>query len=254
MSDKLREAAQAAYKAMIAAELSDGSKREWEAAVDGLKAALAESAIKESLTVAEPVAWELRKGKTDRVLLEITNNQLRAHDWKCSLEEVVPLYAAPQPQQVEEQEPFGYFQYATHLDAWVQNRDSNKGVAFYTTPQPQQAEKQEPAAWMCSDESLVHKGYSRFSKNCEGAWNIPVYTTPQPQQEKQPYAFEASMYSKGGMKIDPVTGNVSIGTPQPQREWVGLTEQQIIDLFHEAGDDPFDFTCAIEAKLKEKNT
>jgi hypothetical protein len=137
MSDKLREAAQAAYKAMIAAELSDGSKREWEAAVDGLKAALAESAIKESLTVAEPVAWELRKGKTDRVLLEITNNQLRAHDWKCSLEEVVPLYAAPQPQQVEEQEPFGYFQYATHLDAWVQNRDSNKGVAFYTTPQPQ---------------------------------------------------------------------------------------------------------------------
>ena len=43
MSDKLRAAAQAAYKAMIAAELSDGSKREWEAAVDGLKAALAET-------------------------------------------------------------------------------------------------------------------------------------------------------------------------------------------------------------------
>jgi hypothetical protein len=48
MSDKLREAAQAAYKAMIAAELSDGSKREWEAAVNGLRAALAEP---------EPVAW-----------------------------------------------------------------------------------------------------------------------------------------------------------------------------------------------------
>lgn len=44
----------------------------------------------------EPVAWELRKGKTDRVLLEITNDPRRAHDWKCSLEEVVPLYAAPQ--------------------------------------------------------------------------------------------------------------------------------------------------------------
>ena len=42
MSKKLREAAQAAYKAMIAAELSDGSKREWDAAVDGLKDALAE--------------------------------------------------------------------------------------------------------------------------------------------------------------------------------------------------------------------
>ena len=32
-------------------------------------------------------------------------------------------------------EPFGYFQYALHLDAWVQNRDSDKGVAFYTRPQ-----------------------------------------------------------------------------------------------------------------------
>jgi hypothetical protein len=53
MSDKLRAAAQAAYKAMIAAELSDGSKREWEAAVDGLKAALAEPAIKDSLTASE---------------------------------------------------------------------------------------------------------------------------------------------------------------------------------------------------------
>jgi uncharacterized UPF0160 family protein len=39
--------------------------------------------------------------------------------------------------EAEKQEPFGYFQYSMHMDAWVQNRDSNKGVAFYTTPQPQ---------------------------------------------------------------------------------------------------------------------
>ena len=80
MTDKLRAAAKAAYKAMIAAELSDGSKREWDAAVDGLKdalaepeekllsihrldqwlkASLAEPTVQESLTVAEqePVAW-----------------------------------------------------------------------------------------------------------------------------------------------------------------------------------------------------
>ena len=43
----------------------------------------------------EPVAWELRKGKTDRVLLQITNDRETAHNWKCSLEEVVPLYTAP---------------------------------------------------------------------------------------------------------------------------------------------------------------
>jgi hypothetical protein len=28
-------------------------------------------------------------------------------------------------------EPFGYFQYDIRLDAWVQNRINNKGVAFY---------------------------------------------------------------------------------------------------------------------------
>jgi hypothetical protein len=43
----------------------------------------------------EPVAWELRAGKTDRVLIEITNNPERAHNWKASLHEVVPLYTAP---------------------------------------------------------------------------------------------------------------------------------------------------------------
>ena len=66
MSDKLRVAAKAAYKAMIAAELSDGSKREWEAAVDGLKAALAEPAIKDSLTVQRP--WV---GLTDDEILRL---------------------------------------------------------------------------------------------------------------------------------------------------------------------------------------
>ena len=36
--------------------------------------------------------------------------------------------------EAEKQEPFGYFKYAMHFDAWVQNRDSNQGVAFYTHP------------------------------------------------------------------------------------------------------------------------
>ena len=33
-----------------------------------------------------------------------------------------------------DQEPFGYFQYSIQLDAWVQNRINDKGVAFYITP------------------------------------------------------------------------------------------------------------------------
>lgn len=51
--ERMKVAAQAAYRAMVAMELSDGSKREWDAAVAGLRAALAEPAIKDSLTVAE---------------------------------------------------------------------------------------------------------------------------------------------------------------------------------------------------------
>jgi len=42
---------------------------------------------------------------------------------------------------------------------------------------PMDAE-QEPVAWMCADEDMTQKGYSRFSRNCAGEWNIPVYTTP----------------------------------------------------------------------------
>lgn len=42
----------------------------------------------------------------------------------------------------------------------------------------EQADQAQPVAWMCSDASLMQRGYSRFSRNCEGAWNIPVYTTP----------------------------------------------------------------------------
>lgn len=42
---------------------------------------------------------------------------------------------------------------------------------------PMSAE-QEPVAWMCADEDMTRKGYSRFSRNCEGDWSIPVYTAP----------------------------------------------------------------------------
>jgi hypothetical protein len=35
---------------------------------------------------------------------------------------------------LDNDQPFGYFQYSIQLDAWVQNRINNKGVAFYTTP------------------------------------------------------------------------------------------------------------------------
>ena len=88
--------------------------------------------------------------------------------------------------------------------------------------QPKTQPEQEPVAWMCADESLINKGYARFSHVCMGDWKIPVYTTP------------------------------------PQRTWVGLTEEDLKLLSAEwrivYGAWMDDFARDIEAKLKEKNT
>jgi hypothetical protein len=80
----------------------------------------------------------------------------------------------------------------------------------------------EPVAWMCADESLINKGYARFSHVCMGEWKIPVYTTP------------------------------------PQRTWAGLTEEELKPICAEwrivYGAWMDDFAKDIEAKLKEKNS
>lgn len=69
------------------------------------------------------------------------------------------------------------------------------------------------------------------------------------EAKDEPYALEASIFSNDRVKIDPVTGNVSIGTPQ--RTWVGLTQEEIENSYVPNYQEQ---TRAIEAKLKEKNT
>jgi len=75
----------------------------------------------------------------------------------------------------------------------------------------------EPVAWMCADESLINKGYARFSHVCMGDWKIPVYTT------------------------------------KPQRTWVGLTDEEKHEIRYSHMTSA-EFIEFIEAKLKEKNT
>ena len=74
--------------------------------------------------------------------------------------------------------------------------------------------EQEPVAWMCADESLINKGYARFSHVCMGDWKIPVYTTP------------------------------------PQRTWVWLTNEEIKQM---GLSNYIKVVRETEAKLKEKN-
>jgi hypothetical protein len=59
----------------------------------------------------------------------------------------------------QKQEPFGYFQFDLRLDAWVQNRHSDKGVAFYTSP---------PQRHPLTDEEILqtaHKRHARINNN-----------------------------------------------------------------------------------------
>ena len=69
-------------------------------------------------------------------------------------------------------------------DAWNEAIKALRAAIESPTP--------EPVAWMCSDEELLHKGYSRFSKTCVGAWNIPVYTAP-PQHQAEPVVWQFRM-------------------------------------------------------------
>jgi hypothetical protein len=104
-------------------------------------------------------------------------------------------------------------------------------------------EKQEPVLWQWKDSEMV----TPFDKTNVEGWT-PLYTTPQPQQE--PVGING-LTEKETNATASVFGLVK-DAPQPQREWVGLTEEDIIDCLGETywGD----IIKKAEAKLKEKNT
>jgi hypothetical protein len=71
----------------------------------------------------------------------------------------------------------GYFQVKHDLESDISKAKSAITAIKEALAQPEQ----EPVAWMCADESLINKGYARFSHVCMGDWKIPVYTT-KPQR------------------------------------------------------------------------
>jgi hypothetical protein len=67
----------------------------------------------------------------------------------------------------------------------------------------------------------AHWGNEDFKEGCHRSWNAAIkYTTP----------------------------------PAAQRQWVGLTDVNAVELWQLARHDIVDFARVIEAKLKEKNT
>ena len=99
------------------------------------------------------------------------------------------------------------------VDAGGDTYTANQGAARFMRilanvepahPLPQQpATHGEPVAWMCSDDDLLCMGYSKFSKDCSGAWNIPVYTAPQPA----PAHIKAMQQALEALEISPYMSN-----------------------------------------------
>jgi hypothetical protein len=123
--------------------------------------------------------------------------------------------------------PFGYFRYDIRLDAWVQSRDSNRGVAFYTTP-PQQEAKVEPVAWR---DAAMRLGEELSSVGPDGYYDMDA-------KEWLDWAMEQNPRGKHSL---------------PQRTWVGLTDEEKIIMSR------YDLEYAaligeVERKLKELNT
>jgi len=122
----------------------------------------------------------------------------------------------------EKQEPVGYFK--KEGDVWNQYYEDypnpDELTALYTHPQPE-AEKQEP------------NGYLWFTHHMEQR-----FTHYKPRQE-QMIGEARPVYTH----------------PQPKREWVGLTDEDIWQLRRDGANEVSDkHFKAIEAKLKEKNT
>ena len=101
--------------------------------------------------------------------------------------------------------------------------------------------EQHPVAFVNADHlqglTLGHYGYAEiYTDESEG--RVPVYTTPPPAAQPE--------------QVDcPRCGHVC-----SQRKWVGLTPEEILDLFDRNnvyGSKWIEFARTVEAKLKAKN-
>ena len=136
----------------------------------------------------------------------------------------------------------------------VQVRDAIK--------QARAAPVQEPLTWLKTIETLG--GFGKFVEakpNEKGA--KPVYLAPpaQPAPVQEPVA---TVQCINGVTIGYLDVMQPVGTklyttqPAAQRQWVGLTDEEIAEIYLVNTDKPLKpewlFARAIEAKLKDKNS
>jgi len=154
-------------------------------------------------------------------------------------------------------------------DAIEQGVDLNQiGAKHILDKAIAEAEKQEPFAWMSNESAyrLKHGGNSKGTVPVHAkkstASKIPLYTRPQTTQEPAAWGME----HPDGDIIDVITpeehareeGGYRVALyrePQPKREWVWLTPEEITALKHNGKRyiSSQDFARAVEALSKEKN-
>jgi hypothetical protein len=157
---------EAMKQALEALELCDGAQRAdgvviyTDQEIAALRQAIAEAEKQEPVAWINAVmeqaqvfasAWSLVGGRFDDGSAmddaEVAKNELRQmlatppkreqerfFCERCGKRLSGGIHTCTPPAEAEKQEPYGYFRYDMRLDAWVQSRDSNKGVAFYTHP------------------------------------------------------------------------------------------------------------------------
>jgi hypothetical protein len=143
-------------------------------------------------------------------------------DWGPGPHECHSLTAAPVQEPVGEVNRYGLDSHGRkwHGIYWYDaNVDVPHGTKLYTTKPAQPAPVQEPVGWLTQARNLVSVSEFTEAEAKLYGWT-PVYITP----------------------------------PAAQRQWVGLTDAEVMQIMSGDWTSQFYFARAIEDKLKEKNT
>ena len=128
------------------------------------------------------------------------------------------------------------------------------------------------------DKVILRKPYSTDCPNCEyhrqraQLWRDEAYKQAgHPLPEREPVAWinpKELLVMQGNalagakdwrvnLGLEPEEGDVGLYTAPPQRTWVGLTQEELSEIYNRTEWDTvngWEYERAIEAKLKEKNT
>jgi hypothetical protein len=201
-----------------------------------------ETAIEQALGQGEPVAWQFFDGGAWH------NGDSKIKDHRKNTEaagyRTRDLYTAPQPQP--KQEPVAEYRGVTADGHYIIKPMGTltAGMLFYKAPQPQP--KQEPVywEWRWFDESPYTVTSGQWSEWRRVETRSALQTLDDAVAEFKTYIANGYRYELRALYL----------APQPQREWVNLTYEEIDDEWDKSANlDQYEFVRSCVAKLREKN-